>query len=311
MNAEQENMTESTQPSGAPAAREGEWVGFSLSRVWAIAETTFTEAVRQKVYNILIVFALIVIASASFFSQFGTEEQLKFMKDFCLGAVSVFGTMIAIIGTALLLPSEVENRTIYTILSKPVRRFEFLLGKYMGSVLLIFVSLLLMSIMFGAALAFKEQRMVSALHQQSSGVPLTEEQKQEVHATVRQIRAEAFDPDLVKAALLILVKLALLAAITLLVSTFSTSMIFNVIVAVMVLIAGHLVGSAREMWGDSAVVRWLLAIVPDLGSFNVADDIVLGNPISWVHVAKVVVYGLGYLACVVAAAHFIFSDREI
>ena len=292
MNAEQENMTESTQPSGAPAAREGEWVGFSLSRVWAIAETTFTEAVRQKVYNILIVFALIVIASASFFSQFGTEEQLKFMKDFCLGAVSVFGTMIAIIGTALLLPSEVENRTIYTILSKPVRRFEFLLGKYMGSVLLIFVSLLLMSIMFGAALAFKEQRMVSALHQQSSGVPLTEEQKQE-------------------AALLILVKLALLAAITLLVSTFSTSMIFNVIVAVMVLIAGHLVGSAREMWGDSAVVRWLLAIVPDLGSFNVADDIVLGNPISWVHVAKVVVYGLGYLACVVAAAHFIFSDREI
>ena len=83
------------------------------------------------------------------------------MKDFCLGALSVFGTMIAIVGTALLLPNEVENRTIYTILAKPVRRFEFLLGKYMGSVLLILVSLLLMSLMFGAALVFKEQRLVS------------------------------------------------------------------------------------------------------------------------------------------------------
>jgi len=54
-----------------------------------------------------------------------------------------------------------------------------------------------------------------------------------------------------------------------------------------------------------------LAILPDLGSFNIADDIILGNAIPWAHVGKVVLYGLVYLTCVVAAAHFIFSDREI
>ena len=275
------------------------------------AENTFTEAVRQKVYNILIIFALIVIASASFFSQYSFGEQLKFMKDFCLGAVSVFGTMIAIVGTALLLPSEVENRTIYTILSKPVRRFEFLLGKYMGSVLLVFVSLVLMCTMFGAALVFKEQRIMAGLRQGAVGTTVSEEDKKALEQTIQQVRADTFDPDLVKAVLLIFVKLALLAAITLLISTFSTSMIFNVIVAVMILIAGHLVGSAKEMWADSVMARWVLAIIPDLGSFNLADDIVLGNAIPWAHVLKVVLYGLGYLVCVVGAAHFIFSDREI
>ena len=310
MNEEQEDMTEAAQQSGMVARTEADWVGFSLGRVGAVAENTFTEAVRQRVYNILIIFALVVIASASFFSQFSFGEQLKFVKDFCLGAVSVFGTMIAIVGTALLLPNEVENRTIYTILSKPVRRFEFLLGKFMGSVLLIFVSLVLMSTMFAAALVFKEHRLTSAILQVSAKVTVAGE-RQELQQEVQHMRAEAFDPDLIKAILLIFVKLALLAAITLLVSTFSTSMIFNVTVALMILIAGHLVGSAREMWGDSATAQWLLAIIPDLGSFNLADDIVLGNPIPWAHVGKVVLYGLSYLVCVVAAAHFIFSDREI
>src|SRR3989304_2598197 len=102
-----------------------EHVGFSPKRVWIIALNTFTEAARQKVFNVLLIFALVIIASASFFAQFTFTEQLKFVKDFCLGALSVFGTLIAIVGTAQLLPGEVENRTIYTILAKPVRRFEF------------------------------------------------------------------------------------------------------------------------------------------------------------------------------------------
>jgi len=303
-------MTEAVQQSGIVAKTEKEWVGFSLARVGTVAENTFIEAVRQKVYNILIVFALVVIASASFFSQFTFGEQLKFVKDFCLGALSVFGTMIAIVGTALLLPSEVENRTIYTILAKPVRRFEFLVGKYMGSVLLIFVSLVLMCVMFGAALFFKEHRLVSDTLEEGRSVTEVEVQ-QALRQQVQQIRADALDPDLVKAVVLIFVKLALLSAITLLVSTFSSSMIFNVTVALMILISGHLVGTAKEMWGDNAVALWLLAIVPDLGPFNVADDIVLGNAIPWAHVGMVALYGIIYLACVVAAAHFIFSDREM
>lgn len=293
-----------------PVAKER--VGFSLSRVGIIALNTFTESVRQKVYNVLIIFALVVIASSSFFSQFGfselsdPREQLKFIKDFCLGALSVFGTLIAIVGTAQLLPNEVENRTIYTILSKPVRRFEFLLGKYMGSVLLLFLSLVMMSMMFGTALVFKENRLIAEAREE--GASLTGAELQD---TIRQIHAETMDPDLVKAVVLIFVKLGLLASITLLISTFSTSMVFNVVASFMIFFAGHLRGPASEVWGEHKLVMYLLAIIPDLGSFNVADDIIIGNVIPWSHVAEVATYGVARTALVVVVAHLIFSQKEI
>jgi len=299
-------MTEPASPVVIPRPAGSEWVGFSPGRVAAIARNTFTEAVRQKVFNILLVFALVVIATASLFAEFSFSEQLKFVKDFCLGTITVFGTLIAIVGTAQLLPNEVEHRTIYTILAKPVRRFEFLLGKYTGSVLLIFMSLVMMTLMFSAALVYKEQRLIASAREDAAGMSAPDLQQE-----IGQIQAATFDPDLVKALLLIFVKLALLAAITLLVSTFSTSMVFNVTVAFMILVAGHLVGTARDMWADNRLAVWLLGIIPDLGSFNIADDIILGNAIPWAHVAKVVLYGMVYLVCTVAGAHFIFSDREI
>lgn len=295
-----------------------EWVGFSLGRVGAIALNTLTESIRQKVYNILLVFALVVIATASFFAQFNfgetagqvATEQLKFVKDFCFGAISVFGMLIAIVGTAQLIPNEVENRTIYTVLSKPVRRFEFLLGKYAGSVLLILVSLAMMSLMFGAMLLFKQQQLAGQVMQEARGAAGGVE-VDAAQQLLAQIRGDAFDPDIVKGLVLMFVKLGVLAAITLLVSTFSTSMIFNVTVALMVFFAGHLVGTAKEIWQAKPVAGYLLAILPDLGMFNIADDIILGHAVPWWHVAKVAVYGGVYLATVIAAAHFIFADREV
>ncbi|MCG3150293.1 MAG: hypothetical protein PCFJNLEI_03776 [Verrucomicrobiae bacterium] len=295
-----------------------ERVGFSVARVGTIAANTFTESLRQKVFNILLIFALVVIASASFFAEFAFEEdvavvasyQLKSIKDTCFGALSVIGMLIAIVGTAMLLPNELENRTIYTILSKPVRRLEFLLGKYLGTVLLTFVSVVLMSVMFLAVLTFKEARLSqpakAVVEQTESPV-----EKQKAQEQVAKIRAEAFDPAIVKGILLVFVKLCLLAAITLLVSTFSTSMVFNVAVALLVFFAGHLVGLAKEAWQAQPLLVYLLGIIPNLDLFNVADDIILGNFVPWAHVGKVTGYGLVYLSGVLAAAHFIFSNREI
>lgn len=282
-----------------------ERVGFSPGRVGVIALNTFIESVRQKVFNILLLVALVIIASASFFSQFTFGEQLKFVKDFCMGAISVFGAVIAIVGTSQLIPNELENRTLYTILAKPVRRLEFLLGKFSGSVLLVFLSLAMMSLMFGGALVFKEQRLVAeATHNPSAlDEPLPD--------AIQRIHAEARDPDIAKAVLLTFVKLVLLAAVTLFVSTFSTSMVFNVSVAVMFFFVGHLRAGASEMWAQHKWVVKALEVIPDLGKFNLADDIILGHAIPWTHVGEVVVYGLVYTAVAVAAAQLAFSDREV
>src|SRR6266436_1839873 len=173
MNGGWDIMTEAvaiTSTSPAPTGsreREHERVGFSLSRVSVIGVNTLTEAVRQKVFIFLLIVGLVFIGSAIFFSQYslGEQEQLKVIKDTCLGVISVISTLIAIVGTAQLLPSEVENRTIYTILAKPVRRFEFLLGKFCGSLLLLLLSMAAMCILFAAVLWIKEQGMIRELSQ--------------------------------------------------------------------------------------------------------------------------------------------------
>lgn len=295
-----------------------ERVGFSLGRVFSIAGNTFTESLRQKVYNILLIFALVVIASASFFAQFTFGEdpgqaasyELKSIKDTCFGALSVIGMLIAVVGTAMLLPNELESRTIYTILSKPVRRVEFLLGKYFGAVLLTLTSVILMSVMFFAVLTFKEMRLSKEIRALQSHAP-SAEKGQELGEGVAKLHYETYDVDIVKGIWLIFVKLCLLAAITLLVSTFSTSMVFNVATTLLVFFAGHLVSVVREAWQQHVVLGYLLRVLPDLDMFNVADDIILGNVVTWLHVGEVTVYGVLYTACVVAASHFIFANREI
>lgn len=302
-------MTEPVNAMTAPATSQ-ERVGFSLARAGIVASNTFTESVRQRVYLVLILFALVVIGSASFFSQFTFGTQLKFVKDFGLGALSVFGALIAIVGTAQMLPNELENRTIYTILAKPVRRIEFLLGKYLGSVLLVFMSMLLMSVMFLLALVFKGNHLMREARYgvaEATSVEARELAQQELAKVQKEMR----DPDIAKGMLLILVKLALLAAITLLFSTFSSSMVFTVTISFMALFAGHLRSGAADFWGDNQVAMYLLAIIPDLGAFNVADDIVTGAVIPWEHVGEVVAYGIGRTAILLAATHLIFARREI
>jgi len=302
-------MTEAAVVATPSANRER--VGFSLNRVGVIGVNTLTEAIRQKVFIFLLLVGLVFIGSAIFFSQYslGEQEQLKVIKDTCLGIISVISTLIAIVGTAQLLPSEVENRTIYTILAKPVRRFEFLLGKFYGSVLLLVLSMVAMSLMFGAVLWIKEQSMIRELSQTYLGE--THAAAEQANQQIQQVRVAVLDVNLVKAIMADLVKAILVVAVTLLVSTFSTSLVFNVAVPFMIYMAGMLRGTAVEMWGTHRLAMAVLAIVPDFGLFSLADDINLGNLVPWAHVDQVIVYGLARTVVIVVAAHLIFSRREI
>jgi ABC-type Na+ efflux pump permease subunit len=247
MNAGWDIMTEAAAVAAPSASHER--VGFSLNRVSVIGVNTLTEAVRQKVFIFLLVIGLVFIALAIFFAQYnlGEQEQIKVIKDTCLGVISVISTLIAIVGTAQLLPSEVENRTIYTILAKPVRRFEFLLGKFYGSVLLLVLSMVAMCLMFGAVLWIKEQSMIRELSQTYLGE--THAATEQANQQIEQVRIAVLDVNLVKAVLADLVKAILVASVTLLVSTFSTSLVFNVAVPFMIYMAGMLRGTAVEMWG--------------------------------------------------------------
>ncbi|HEY5741336.1 MAG TPA: ABC transporter permease subunit, partial [Terrimicrobiaceae bacterium] len=113
-----------------------------------IAWNTFTELVRQKIFYIILVFALCAIGSSVFMAKLTFQEEFQMLKDVCLGAMSIFTSLLAILATASFLPKELEDRTLYNLLSKPVPRFVYLLGKLVGIIALLLLFTLLMSAVF-------------------------------------------------------------------------------------------------------------------------------------------------------------------
>lgn len=116
--------------------------------ILVIAKATFGEALRKKILNIFLVVALGIIALSFSFASFSMREELTIIKSFGLGVIAIAGMFIAIVLGINLIPAEIEKRTIYTILSKPVRRYEFLLGKFFGALFTILANLVLMSVVF-------------------------------------------------------------------------------------------------------------------------------------------------------------------
>src|ERR1700721_792941 len=110
---------------------------FSPARIFAITTNTLTELTRQKVFYVLLIFALVLIGSSVFMARFTFQQEFQILKDISLGAMSIFSSLLAIVATARLIPQDIEDRTIYTILAKPVPRFEYVLGKLCGILLLL------------------------------------------------------------------------------------------------------------------------------------------------------------------------------
>lgn len=285
----------------------------SVSRVLAIARNTFTELVRQKVFYFLLLFALMVIGNSAFLAKFSFQEEFQMLKDVSLGAMSVFLSLLAILATAMLLPREIEERTIFTILSKPVPRHEYLLGKLFGVVILLTLSTLIMGALFIGVLLLREQAVIAETHRSLAGSP------SELAAALAEVGKSAFRWDLIPAMAILLVKAVLLASLTLLISTFATSGIFAILVAASAYFIGHLQVTAREYWMSGVGIHWwtrlftavIALLFPDLQAFNLTDDIVAGHALPSGIFFQTVVLGGVYTAVYYAVACFLFQNREL
>lgn len=285
-----------------------------IRRTAAIAAVTWTELVRLKVFYFLIIFALLVIGNSFFLARFSFEEEFQMLKDIALGAMSIFSSLLAILATATLLPKDREDRTIYTILAKPVSRPEYLLGKLAGVFLLLALAVLLMGAVFAVVLLLRTQTLLHTAALEMAALPPAE-----LQAALDKIRAAGHDPNLFAGGLVILVKAWLLAALTMFISTFATSTIFTTITAFAAYFIGHLQATAREYWlaaNDSGVLtKSLLALVslifPDLQAFNLVDDIVTGAVIPSGILWKTLALGAGYIAVYTALAAAVFQGKEL
>ena len=142
-----------------------------IRRITAITAVTWTELVRLKVFYFLIIFALLVIGNSFFLARFSFEEEFQMLKDIALGAMSVFSSLLAILATATLLPKDIEDRTIYTVLAKPVSRTEYLLGKLSGVFLLLALAVLLMGAVFAAVLLLRTQTLLHSAQIEMAALP--------------------------------------------------------------------------------------------------------------------------------------------
>ncbi len=135
---------------------------------WSIAVYTWREGIRKKTLVGFLILSLLVIFGSSFLSSFldptaESDIDLKLIKDICVTTISIFGILITIFISASVVPNEVENKVIYTVLSKPVSRFQYLFGKFLGVQFIIIVNLLLMGGLFFAALYLRQRIMPTLL----------------------------------------------------------------------------------------------------------------------------------------------------
>lgn len=294
----------------------------SVKRISVIASNTLTQLIRMKVFGFMAVFAVILIA-AHFFKLPHTygpdsvaEQELRMLKSTAMGAMSLFATLFSIAATGLLLPRDVEDRTLYTILCKPVPRFDYLAGKYVGVMLTIFIALLIMDLLMIGALNIRtgivlEERMALADHLGWS---------EEIKAAEREtVLRQGATWNLQAGVLGIFLKAMVSAGIALLISTFSTSTLFTIIMGFLVYFIGHYAGEAREFWLNqqlevstfTRIGSHLISVIfPDFRLFNIIDGAILGLSISLASVLKLTGISLIYAAVYLVLSWFTFAKKE-
>ena len=238
----------------------------SLRRTTWIARITFLEAIRQRFFAFLILLsAALVVSSVSFrFLDFGHGE-LKFVADFGFGGIFFFGSILTLAMTAQLFFAEIENRTAMTLLAKPVSRWEFLVGKFIGVWAVLGIFIFTLTLILGLIMWGRHQELV-ALAEAAGRVP--------PDLSVSGVAAYA---------LLQWLRLGVIAAMVLAVSSVARSFLFAIVVGAMAVLAGQLQWIAEEALLKEKQITtvyqsflWLITrIVPNLQQFNIGDALAL------------------------------------
>ena len=260
-----------------------------------IAINVFRESVRDRVPYSLVLFAVVLMAASFLMSRLTAGQDLKVIKDLGLATMNAIGLLIAIfIGTGLV-SKEVERRSIYAIISKPLSRSSFILGKYTGLVLTLAVNLGMMTLAFYVMMQYMAWTTDDWIKQ--------------------GWRAPALDPRLLVPVALIGVQLMLTTAVALFFSTFSSPLL-SMLLTLAVWVAGHFSGDLRNFQAavDSpaaaAVARGLYYVLPNLSAIDVKNEIVHGRAVPWPAVAFGVASLVSYIGVLVAASTLIFNRRD-
>jgi Cu-processing system permease protein len=266
-----------------------------MRQIWLGANAVFRESVRDRVPYSIVVFAVLMIAASYLISQLTAGQDMKIIKDLGLAALSIFGLLIAVFIGVGLVTKEVEKRSVYGLLTKPLSRAEFLLGKYAGLVMTLAVNLAVMTIALYIVLFYSNWMASEGLR--------------------RSWEAPAVDPRLLVAIVLIFAELMLVTALALFFSTF-TSPLWATLLTLGLWVAGHFNSDLRNFGTvvDSAPVIWLARVIyyviPNLAPFDIKGEVVHGVQVTMRHVGFTLAYAALYIGVLLTGAVTIFGRRD-
>jgi ABC-type transport system involved in multi-copper enzyme maturation permease subunit len=260
-----------------------------------VALAVYRESVRDRVPLTIAGFGVLLVFASYLISQLTAGQDLKIIKDLGLAALNLLGLLIAVFIGIGLVAKEVDRRSIYTLLSKPLTREQFLIGKYLGLVMTLAVNLGAMCLAFYLVLYYQD-------------LVATE-------GTRASWPAPAMDPRLMIAVALIFGELMLVTAVALFFSSFSSPLL-SMMLTLALWVAGHFNTDLRQFEAvvDSAAVAYIARgvyyLLPNLAPFNVKAEVVHAVPVTASHVALTLAYAAVYITAVLLAAMAVFRKRD-
>ena len=259
--------------------------------ILAIASTTVGEAIRRKVLLIILLIGLVFLFVAPGLSVLSSRSETTVLKGFMLFTVQLTGVVIAIVLTVYMIPNEVERRTIYTILSKPVQRWQFLIGKYLGAIAALGLMMGLMSLVLVGVFTIQQGFDVGNIG------------------------------DLLKGPMMYFVQTSLLAAFAIFVSTFAPPLV-NFFLSGGVFLLGTIFNpfftSIQENPSTPVAAKFFAtivnAILPNFSNYNVQNPIInagqtIGN--EKIFYIQTIGYGVAYIIGLLIAGIVVFDRREV
>ncbi|NRB73856.1 MAG: ABC transporter permease subunit [Verrucomicrobiales bacterium] len=307
-------MSQTTPSAFEPATKTVS--PLSLRRVMVIASSSVTQLVRMKTFYFLLAFAAIIVVLMSLNPPTTPAGVLSTIKRISFGTMDVFAWLFAIVSTALLIPKDIEDRTLYTILSKPVRRIEYLIGKLLGVLWVIAVSLLVMYGVCALALWSRETLYIAEeLEAMNADARYSAEN---VGAQIALIEQQGLRPELGIAVLASFLKAAVVASVTIFLSTFASSSLFSIIISVLVFIIGHAHTMATSFWlyqtDNSLFVQLLLKVVkifiPNFQLYSFSHGIIQGEAVAYSLVWQMTGLTGVYLVVFLFLSLLVFIDKE-
>lgn len=252
-----------------------------MKAVWAIAKLTIREAIRNKILYLLLGFAALLISFSWIIGELTVGDELKIMKDLCISSIHIFGVLITIFIGITLVFKEMEKRTIYLVISKPIHRYQFLIGKFVGLAVTLLGVLVVLVIGFYAVIALRGEPSPRVLL--------------------------AFYP--------MYMEWLIVAAIAILFSSFSTPLL-STMLTFSAFLMGHLTESLLMLKDRLAskladvILSGLFYALPNLELFNIRSQMVHNLPLPAGYLVTAFVYWFLYLGTLLLFATFLFQKKD-